>query len=155
MPTPTLLAIHSSPGGIPKSPIDPAAIDFGGVSCDGHEHECHQGKPDRAISLIDVEILGDLQEEGYDVHPGAMGENLTVQDLGLQSLHVGDRLTFSGGVELELTEERRPCFVLDSIDATLKKTVVGRCGYLAKVLTPGTLRPGESIGVDPATDGAQ
>ena len=89
------------------------------------------------------------------MHPGAMGENLTVQDLDVQSLHVGDRLTFSGGVALELTEERRPCFVLDSIDATLKKTVIGRCGYLAKVLTPGTLRPGESIGVDPATDGAQ
>ena len=34
----------------------------------------------------------------------------------------------SGGVVLEYTKVRKPCYVLDSIDPQLKTDVVGRCG---------------------------
>jgi MOSC domain-containing protein YiiM len=59
-------------------------------------------------------------------------------------------LHFSGGVVIELTEARKPCFVLDPLGVTLKKDIVGRCGYLAKVLTEGTFTIGDTIVVTKA-----
>jgi MOSC domain-containing protein YiiM len=77
-----------------------------------------------------------------------MGENLTVRGLEVDDLQVGDRLRLSGGVELEYTKSRSPCFVLDSISPRLKEVVKGRCGGYAKVITPGEIRPGETIDVE-------
>jgi MOSC domain-containing protein YiiM len=58
---------------------------------------------------------------------------------------VGDRLQFAGGVELELTKPRKPCYVLDAIHPELKHTIIGRCGFLAKVIREGEVRIGETI----------
>ena len=80
--------------------------------------------------------------EGYDVGPGALGENLTVRGLNVDDLAPGDRLRLSGGVELEYTKPRKPCYVLDPISPKLKEVVKGRCGGYAKVITPARSGPG-------------
>ncbi|MBC8201513.1 MAG: MOSC domain-containing protein [Planctomycetes bacterium] len=147
---PTLLSINVSSGGIPKTPTPSCAVSFKGLAGDGRNHEKHY-KLERAVSLIDTEILEQLKTEGYNVPAGAVGENLTVENLDVQSLQLGDRLTFSGGVVIELAEVRKPCFVLDPLGVSLKKDIVGRCGYLARVITEGTLKSGESIVVQPVT----
>jgi len=141
---PVVVAINTSPGGIPKRPVASARVLHGGLAGDGHDHAKHN-TPLQAVSIIDAEDLDDLRAEGFDVAPGATGENLTVRGLGVDELEVGDRLSFAGGVVLELTKRRAPCFVLDAIDPRLKKAIVGRCGFLARVLTPGELRAGETI----------
>lgn len=143
---PTVISINTSPGGIPKRPIERADVTVDGIAGDDHEHDKHLG-PQNAISLIDVEDLEDFKREGFDVYPGAMGENITVRDLNVDTLQPGDTLRFTGGVIIELVKARKPCFVLDSIDPQLKKEVVGRCGFIAKVNTPGTMQPGETIEV--------
>jgi MOSC domain-containing protein YiiM len=145
----TLLSINVSSGGIPKLPIPSCAVSFKGLEGDERNHEKHY-KLERAVSLIDKEILEQLKTEGYDVSAGAIGENLTVENLDVQSLQLGDRLTFSGGVVIELAEVRQPCFVLDPLGVTLKKDIVGRCGYLARVITEGELFAGETIQVQPS-----
>jgi MOSC domain-containing protein YiiM len=145
-PQPTVISINISPGGIPKTPVDEADVTVDGLAGDAHNHEKHRG-PINAISLIDVEDLADFCDEGFEVYPGAMGENVTVRGLSVDSLHPGDRVRFSGGVEIELVKARKPCYVLDSISPQLKKDVVGRCGFIAKVVSAGTLRPGETIEV--------
>ena len=53
-------------------------------------------------------------------------------------------------VEIELVESRKPCFVLDPLGENLKTVIVGRCGYLARVITEGTFFPGETITVNKA-----
>lgn len=141
---PTILAVNISPGGIPKRPIDVGRVTADGIAGDGHDHEKHN-TPLQAICLIDAEDLDDLRREGFDVEPGAMGENLTVRGLDVDELAPGDRLRLSGGVELEYTKKRTPCYVLDQISPQLKKAVVGRCGGYAKVVTAGEVRPGETI----------
>ena len=141
---PTVLSINVSQGGIPKLPVEKCAIRVGGLDGDSHDHSKHVN-PNRAISLIDKEILDQLVTEGYDLCPGAVGENITVKDLHLQSLEPGDRLAFSGGGVIELVEARKPCFVLDPLGEKLKKDIVGRCGFLARVLTEGTIQPGAKI----------
>ncbi|MBC8309384.1 MAG: MOSC domain-containing protein [Planctomycetes bacterium] len=145
----TVLSVNVSKGGIPKLPIDSCVVSFDGLDGDGRDHDKHISR-DRAISLIDREILDQLEAEGYDVSPGAVGENLTVENLNVQELEPGDLLTFSGGVVIELVEGRRPCFVLDPLGVDLKKDIVGRCGYLARVITEGELARGESIQIQKA-----
>jgi len=143
---PTVLSINVSQGGIPKLPVEKCAIRVDGLDGDSHDHSKHVN-PNRAVSLIDKEILDQLVTEGYDLCPGAVGENLTVKDLHLQSLEPGDRLAFSGGVVIELVEARKPCFVLDPLGKQLKTDIIGRCGYLAKVIVEDTISLGESITV--------
>lgn len=143
---PTVLAVCISPGGIPKLPVERAEVRIEGLAGDGRDHPKHD-KPTRAISIQDEELLDDLRAEGYDLSWGSMGENLTVRNLGVQKMEAGRRLRFSGGLEVELTEARRPCFVLDAIDPKLKEDVVGRCGFMARVTRPGVVRPGETIEV--------
>ena len=46
-----------------------------------------------------------------DLPPGMFGENLTVEGLDEDSLHIGDRLRI-GTAELIVTEPRMPCFKL-------------------------------------------
>ena len=145
-----ILSVNISEGGIPKRPVQQCVVTMNGLEGDGHDHDKHNS-PDRAVSLMDHEILLQLIEEGYTLCPGAIGENLTVEDLHVQTLEPGDRLSFSGGVEIELVEARRPCFVLDPLGESLKKEIVGRSGYLARVITEGTFEPGESIAVKKPT----
>lgn len=146
---PRVISVNVSTGGIPKRPVPEARVLAACIEGDGRDHAKHD-KADRAISLLDDEMLAVLRAEGYDVTPGALGENLTVRGLGLQEMAPGMRLRFTGGVEIELTEERKPCFVLDSIHPSLKEAVVGRCGFLARVVTEGTLAAGAEITVLPS-----
>ncbi len=141
---PTLLAINISAGGIPKLPVTVGHVTDAGLEGDAHDHEKHN-TPLQAISLISVEVLDDLRAEGFDVGPGATGENLTVRGLDVDGLQPGVRLVFSGGVELEYTKKRQPCYVLDAIDADLKDVVRNRCGGYTKVITGGDVRAGETI----------
>jgi MOSC domain-containing protein YiiM len=123
-----------------------------GLAGDAHNHEKHN-TPLQAICIIDVEDLDDLRREGFAVGPGATGENLTVRGLNVDALEPGDRLRFSGGVELELTKKRKPCYVLDAIDPRLKDAIAGRCGAYAKVVATGRVRAGETIAVLTAARG--
>lgn len=151
MKQPRVVSINTSPGGIPKRPVQVAAVVRAGLIGDGHNHEKHI-TPMQAISILDVEDLDDLCREGFEVFPGATGENITARDLNVDALSVGDRLRFSGGVEIELTKRRKPCYVLDAIDPQLKRVIVGRCGFLAKVIHEGEIRAGETIEVIRAAD---
>ena len=99
----------------------------------------------QAVSLQDAEVLEDLAREGFCLKPGATGENLMVHNLRVNQLQAGTILEFSGGVVLELTKERKPCYVLDAIDPRLKEVLVGRCGFYAKVLREGIIQTGEMI----------
>ena len=146
----TVVSINVSGGGIPKIPVLSSEVLVTGLAEDRHDHGKHTAL-DRAVSLVDLEILDQLNTEGYDVCPGAIGENLTVENLQLQALEPGDNLTFSGGVQIKLVEARKPCFVLDALDVKLKTDIVGRCGYLARVIVEGTISAGESITVTKAS----
>lgn len=143
---PHVVAVCTSPGGIPKRPLMSVPVTSGGLAGDGHNHAKHNN-PLQAVSLQDLEVLEDLTREGFALQPGATGENLTIRNLKVNRLSVGSVLVFTGGVVLELTRERKPCYVLDAIDPRLKEAILGRCGFYAKVLHEGVIQPGERIQV--------
>lgn len=148
---PTLVAINVSEGGIPKLPVPRAELTEQGLVGDGRAHAKHV-KSSRAVSLLDQEILDTLCLEGYSVGPGVLGENLTVLGLSVQELSTGARLRFEGGVELELSEPRKPCYVLDAVDPRLKTVVVNRIGWMARVVVPGWLSVDEQVTAYPGTN---
>jgi MOSC domain-containing protein YiiM len=150
MAKPRLVSVNISSGGIPKMPQERADVTPEGLSGDGHDHEKHN-TPLQAISLIDLEDLHDMHaEESWELPPGAVGENFTVEGVGVDELQIADRLVFSGGVAVELTKVRKPCYVLDSIHPRVKQVIRGRCGFYARVLRTGSIAPGETIEIIPA-----
>lgn len=138
-----IVAVCTSPGGIPKRPVESVLATVDGLTGDGRAHAKHI-RPDRAVSLWDLEILQQLVREGFSLEPGAAGENLTLEGFDVQSLAPGSILA-AGQVLLRLETPRKPCYVLDAIDPQLKEVIVGRCGYMASVLRGGVLHPGLAI----------
>jgi molybdopterin adenylyltransferase len=119
-------------------------VSFAGIAGDGHNHAKHNSLL-QAVSLQDAEVLEDLVKQGFKLKAGATGENLTVRHLMVNRLKVGTILEFPGGVVLELTKERKPCYVLDAIDPRLKEVIAGRCGFYARVLREGMVQSGDGI----------
>lgn len=141
-----VVSINISNGGIPKRAVPFVRILSSGLEGDGHHHAKHC-RPEQAVSFQDVEKLAELRNEGYSLYCGGIGENISVAHLNVNSLGLGTILNFSGGIQLEITKIRNPCYVLDAIHPRLKEVIIGRCGMYAKVLKEGMLRVGETIEV--------
>jgi len=141
---PTVISINVSKGGIPKYPIDSVKVVGNGLEGDGHNHEKHYN-PIQAVCLQDIEMLDQLREEGYPLYAGTTGENLTVRNLNVNDLPLGTILKFSGGVILEISKVRKPCYVLDSINLKLKEDIMGRCGMYAKVVRESIITEGDVV----------
>ena len=139
-----VVAVCISAGGVPKLPVSAAQVAHDGLIGDGRGHEKHR-KLERAVSVQDLELVEQLAAEGYPVGPGIMGENITVRGMNVQGLGAGDQLYFDGGVVLELDTVRKPCYVLDVIHPELKDVVVGRCGFLCRVIRTGTVTAGQRV----------
>ncbi len=139
-----LVSINISDGGIPKRPIPCVELTVQGLTGDGHNHEKHNS-PIQAVCLQDLEKLRELNQMGYALGPGDAGENLTVENLNVNTLSLGTQLKFSGGVVLEISKVRKPCYVMDAISPQLKIDALARHGMYAKVIREGTLTVGESI----------
>ena len=144
--SPIVVSISISPGGIPKLSVDEIRITFSGLSGDGHNHAKHCSSM-QAVCLQDIELLEDVSREGIALSYGTIGENLTVRGLGVQNLSIGTGLEFEGGVVLEITKARMPCYVLDSIDVRLKEWMKDRCGMYAKVVREGIIKKNAAISI--------
>lgn len=83
---------------------------------------------------------------------GSMGENLTLQGVLEQDVWVGDRLHI-GGVVLEVTEPRSPCFKFNAkmgfSHAAKMMTQSGYSGFYLRVVQTGELREGDAIALMP------
>ena len=141
-----IVAINISSGGIPKIPQPKIMVLTHGLEGDGHNHAKHN-TPLQAVCIQDLEKLEELSQSEYSLSPGQAGENLTVKGLHVNSLPIGTVLEFSGGVVLEISKVRKPCYVMDAINTRLKEDAVGRHGMYAKVLKTGILVVGEEIKV--------
>lgn len=141
--TPVVISVNLSDGGIPKTPQPEVDVETSGILGDEHDHKKHY-KLTRALSLFDEERMHELCEEGYELVPGAIGENITFRHLHVQEMQPGTILEM-GEVIIRLEEPRKPCYVLDAVDDRLKDEIVGRCGYMASVVQEGKLTPGTLV----------
>ncbi len=147
--TAILAQLNTSPGGIPKTPVLFAHVTRDGVAGDWLRNRKYHGGPDRAVCLYSEELYAELRAEGFDLVNGAVGENFTTRGVNLQHFAKGDRLRVGAECIIEITDIRVPCRTLRKWDATLPARIQGRSGWVAKVISEGTVRPGDPIEVLP------
>lgn len=108
MPEARVFQLNVSPGGVPKRAVAHARLGELGLSGDSVDHPKIHGGPDRAVCLYSLERILALQEEGHEVFPGALGENITTVGLDFADLRPGDRLEM-GEALLEVASYTTPC----------------------------------------------
>ena len=139
-----LAQLNISGGGMPKLPIQEAMVTVDGVKGDWQKNRKYHGGPNRAICIYSEELYQSLRDAGVNVKSGDIGENFTTTGINLQHLKKGDRLTV-GGCIIELTDIRVPCHQLKKWDVDLPELIVGRSGWVAKVVKEGLVKQGDSI----------
>lgn len=148
--------LNISKGGVPKLPIDRAAIGPLGLEGDVQRHTKVHGGPNRAVCLYSMDLIEQLNEEGHPIAPGTTGENMTIRGLDWSRITPGSTLTFSGGVVLEATSYAVPCHLIKSSFAEGAVRRIhdddhpGESRIYTKVLTEGDAAVGESVILSPA-----
>jgi MOSC domain-containing protein YiiM/GNAT superfamily N-acetyltransferase len=155
-----VLQVNSSPGGVPKHPVDgPVHVGVFGLQGDGHRDDTVHGGPHRAVCLFAVEAIRRVAAEGHPIAPGSCGENLTTEGVELAELPIGTRLAIGDRLVLELASPDGPCSTIQGvfsdrrfsrIDIRLHPT---DSRMYARVLVEGQVQAGDPITVlDPAPD---
>ena len=111
----------------------------------------------RQVHLIHSELHEELRERGFEVRPGAMGENVTTAGVDLLGLALGTRLRLGEEAVIEVTGLRNPCVQLDGIaeglmEATLERagdgSLIRKAGIMAIVVEGGEVGVGDAIAVE-------
>lgn len=146
-----LESIQISNGGVPKRNVA-SAIEVmpSGLVGDRQRDLRFHGGPDRAVCLFSQEQIDALRAEGHPIDRGTTGENLTISGLDWNLVRPGARLEV-GEVTLEITRPAHPCrniagsFADGDFSRLSAKIHPGRGRMYARVLTPGTIRPGDPV----------
>jgi hypothetical protein len=111
----------------------------------------------RQVHLIHEELFAELRRAGFDLGPGAIGENITTRGIDLLALPTGTRLRLGAEAVVEITGLRNPCRQLDAFQPGLMAAVLGRdaagrlvrkSGVMAVVVNGGDVQAGDAIAVD-------
>lgn len=153
-----ILQVNVSSGGVPKRPITEGRVTTSGIEGDSWAHPQYHGGPKQAVLVITSEVIEELAAAGFQVFPGALGENLTTRGVDRRQFRIGQRWR-AGTAILELTKIRRPCNTIEVwgdgigraiFDAATKAGDVtserwAMSGVYARVLEEGTVRPGDAL----------
>ncbi len=144
----TLVQVSTSAGGMPKLALPEAAVTLDGVADDWQKNRKYHGGRDRAVCLFGAEGYDRLRRDyGIDLSPGCLGENFTTAGVDLDALGPGVALAV-GPCRIQITAVRVPCRSLHQWDKRLMKAILGRSGWVCRVVTPGTVRPGDTVVVE-------
>lgn len=106
--------------------------------------DAHAGPWHRQISLLAEESVYKIRLPGLTLRPGDFAENITTRGIDLHSLPVGTRLQIGAAI-VEVTQIGKECHQGCEIRRQVGDCVMPREGIFARVLKPGTIRPGDSI----------
>jgi len=126
-----------------------------GLEGDCCAHPQFHGGPDQRVLIVAAETVDRLAALGFPIFYGALGENLTVRGVALESLRAGQTWQ-AGDAILELTKIRVPCSQLDAYGLALRKQIFdtrvkqgdttsplwARSGFYASVRRGGRVSPG-------------
>ncbi|RNB88245.1 MOSC domain-containing protein [Brevibacillus nitrificans] len=111
----------------------------------------------RQVHLIHAELFEELQDSGFQVSPGQIGENITTRGISLLTLPTGAILRIGESAIVEITGLRNPCpqlnrFQKGLMDALLDHDAEGnlirKAGVMGIVLAGGEVRPDDPIQVE-------
>lgn len=110
----------------------------------------------RQVHLIHSELFSELQENGFKISPGQMGENITTENIDLLALPRNTILNIGEKASIQITGLRNPCSQLDNFQKGLMSQlvfknengeIVRKCGVMGIVLKSGIIHPEDAIEV--------
>jgi MOSC domain-containing protein YiiM len=111
----------------------------------------------RQVHLVHSELISELQNSGFEVQPGTIGENILTSGVDLLSLPKNTILTLGSDVVLKVTGLRNPCAQLDNYQLGLTKAVldkdeegnlIRKAGIMAVVEEGGIVKVGDDIVIE-------
>lgn len=167
MPEPQVLSVNLNPKHTFSKHPQPRIHLLAGLGVEGDAHcgaavrhvylrRRNPAAPNRTqVHLLATELLDDLNQSGFDLHPGDLGENITTRGLDLIALPSATRIHLGPEAVLELTGLRTPCIQMNRLrpglmaasfahDPTLSRNRP-RAGVMAIVLQGGLVEPGAPI----------
>ena len=147
--------------GLPKFPVESVHVSHHGLDGDFNRfrRDAKGNTPDRAIMLLPLETIQRLNDEGWPVKPGDMGENITTEGMPYSDFFIGG-LYRVGEVVIRIAEPCTACKYLEDLPYVTKAKgvqfvstltrmdrgfLVNRRGWYAAVVEEGTISTGESI----------
>jgi len=106
--------------------------------------DAHAGEWHRQVSLLAQESIDKMRALGLDVSAGDFAENITTSGIDLVSLPIGSRLQ-AGETVLEVTQIGKECHTRCAIFSQAGDCVMPKEGIFARVITGGTIKPGDVI----------
>ncbi|MBI4151461.1 DUF1653 domain-containing protein [Candidatus Woesearchaeota archaeon] len=153
---------------IPTYPIERAFVSLEQVISDNGVHDKlhlhrkpgnHEGSQ-QALCLYSLECLKRLQNEGFPVSPGTLGENVTTEGLDYHAVRIGDIYQLGPKVRVRINKIRTPCqriadaygeeIITAMFDGRVKRCDYtspkwGMTGFYAEVFRQGMLQRGDDI----------
>lgn len=111
----------------------------------------------RQVHLIHAELFEELQDSGFQVSPGQIGENITTRGISLLTLPTGAILRIGESAIVEITGLRNSCPQLNGfqkglmdalLDHDAEGNLIRKAGVMGIVLAGGEVRPGDPIQVE-------
>lgn len=155
-----VVRLSVSGGGVPKLPIDRAAVTAAGLAGDRQGNRTHHGRPWQALCLWSAEVIDTLAAEGHPIGYGSAGENVTVGGVDWSTIRPGVRLRI-GTALVETTPYTIPCkknaqwFLDGNFGRMAHEFQPGVSRIYAHVLDEGTVTVGDPVLVEPAAYGDQ
>ena len=155
---PSLFQINVKPEtpnevGLPKVSVKTTKVTANGLDGDYNRFRLNKkmNDPDMAVMIISMDILNDLNNEGWPVMPGDLGENLTLENIKYSSIHSGQKYQV-GAAQIEISIICDPCTNLSALSYVKKekvsefiKTLMNRRGWYARVIKEGQVSSGDKV----------
>lgn len=110
----------------------------------GIEGDRKGGHPARQLNILSTQTVAELAAAGYQVAPGAMGEQLIVDGLNVNALVIGDWIQLGDAI-VEVTSHRRGCPRFQTIQGLDLKGAEDRMGIMCKVIHGGAIHVGDPV----------
>ena len=157
-----LHSINVSKGGVPKSEIEEGQVRSLGIEGDGHNDKKNHGGQEKALSIFSKEAIDELSDRGYNIFPGALGENLTLaasDGFNYSRISPGNIVSIGPEVKIQVMAYDQPCskisFYLTPLDSdkpnlteVLQEKNPGRSRFYAKVLKEGKIKKGDEVRIE-------
>lgn len=146
--------LFASPnGGVPKPRVETLRVTINGCEGDRQNDLKHHGGPSRAVCLMSLDVMQELQDQGHPISGGTTGENLLISGIAWSELNVGSFIQ-TGEVTLRITSDAPPCktiktsFLDGKFKALSHKMMPQKTRWYAEVIREGVLHQGESIRIE-------
>lgn len=109
--------------------------------------DAHAGAEKRQVSLLSTESIEKMKSKGLKVAPGDFAENITVEEMDLLSLEIGERLRLGSNAVLEISQKGKTCHAPCSIYYQAGDCIMPKEGIFARVIRGGSIKVGDKVEV--------